>query len=141
MMLGATVLLSIEIVIVKRLLDDIPAFTVGVARMAGGAVLLLGYTVATGALADMGALTVSHIGWVLLTGLILSTYVGTWYSALARAQAADVTAVLVGGALVTALLNTGIHHLPVPSAAGLGLVGAGVALVFVAMAYRSVATR
>jgi drug/metabolite transporter (DMT)-like permease len=141
MMLGATVLWSVEVVVAKRLLDDVPALTVGVARMAGGAALLLGYAIATGGLADIGALSASHIGWVLLTGLILSAYVGTWYSALARAQAADVTAVLVGGALITAVLNSGVRHLPVPSAAGLGLVGAGVVLVLVAMAYRSAMVR
>ncbi len=42
--------------------------------------------------------------WILLTGLLLTAYVATWYAALARAQAVDVTAVLVFGAVVTALL-------------------------------------
>ncbi len=39
-----------------------------------------------------------------LTGLLLTAYVATWYAALARAQAVDVTAVLVFGAVVTAVL-------------------------------------
>ena len=40
-----------------------------------------------------------------VTGLILAGYVAIWFAALARAQAVDVTAVLVFGAVVTALLS------------------------------------
>ena len=32
-----------------------------------------------------------QLGWVLLTGLLLSGYVATWMTALARARALDVT--------------------------------------------------
>ena len=55
-----------------------------------------------GAAADLLALTAAQWGWALLTGLLLTAYVATWYAALARAQAVDVTAVLVFGAVVTA---------------------------------------
>ena len=55
----------------------------------------------------------SQWSWVLLTGLLLAGYVATWFAALARAQAVDVTAVLVFGAVVTALLSRcgGRRHL------------------------------
>ena len=52
----------------------------------------------------------------------------TWYAALARAQAVDVTAVLVFGAVITALLAGAADgtHIDVP---GIGLVVAGSALI------------
>jgi drug/metabolite transporter (DMT)-like permease len=69
--------------------------------------------------------------WALATGLILAAYVGTWYSALARAAAIDVTALLVPGAIITALLQSGSKAL-VPQWPGLALVAAGAALVLLA---------
>jgi drug/metabolite transporter (DMT)-like permease len=42
---------------------------------------------------------------VLLTGLILAGYVGTWFAALQRAPASVVTSVLVPGAVVTGILT------------------------------------
>jgi uncharacterized membrane protein len=65
---------------------------------------------------------------VLLTGLLLTAYVATWYSALARAQAVDVTAVLVFGAVITALLSGAADGTPV-NLTGTILVCAGAALV------------
>jgi hypothetical protein len=64
--------------------------------------------------------------------MVLAAYVGTWYAALARAQAVDVTAVLVAGALITAALRLGVQGAALSSAAGLGLVAAGVALAALA---------
>jgi apolipoprotein N-acyltransferase len=46
-----------------------------------------------------------QVRWVLLTGLLLAAYVATWLAALARAQAVDVTAVLVLAVPVTAVLQ------------------------------------
>jgi drug/metabolite transporter (DMT)-like permease len=45
---------------------------------------------------------------VLVTGVLLACYVGTWFAALARAQAVDVTAVLVLAAPVTAGLSAAV---------------------------------
>lgn len=127
MMLAATLLWSVEIVVAKRLLSAVTPMTLAVARMAGGAALLIGYGLLRGAAIDLEALTAGHVMWVLATGAVLAGYVGTWYSALARAQAVDVTAVLVGGALITAMLNVGVRGLAAPPFAGLVLVACGVA--------------
>ncbi|MBP1632141.1 MAG: protein of unknown function transrane, partial [Acidobacteria bacterium] len=134
MILAATLLWAIEVIIARRLLADVPAPTVALARMGIGAVVLVGWTVATGGFASLGALTAVHWGWALVTGLVLTGYVATWYGALARAHAVDVTAVLVFGAVVTALLETGIRGAALPSAAGLALVSAGAALAALAAA-------
>ena len=131
MILVATLLWAIEVVVAKRLLAGISPSTIAVARMAGGATILLSYLALSGGFAGLSGLTLSHVGWVALTGVVLSGYVGTWFAALSRAPAVDVTAVLVGGALITALLRTGIQGVALPAPAGLGLVTAGVVAVVI----------
>lgn len=137
MMLGATLLWSIEVIIAKKLLGSMSSLTVGAARMAGGAVLLIVWGLASGGFAAMGQLGANQIGWVVVTGLVLAGYVGTWYAALARAPAIDVTAVLVGGFIITASLNSLVLGRALPSAAGLGLVAVGMVLAIVAGLRRS----
>jgi drug/metabolite transporter (DMT)-like permease len=105
MILLATLLWSVEIVFVKYLLRTIPPSVVAAARMALGTVLLLCWLALTGKLGDLTGLSAVQWRWALLTGLLLTAYVATWFAALARAQAIDVTAVLVFGALVTAILS------------------------------------
>jgi hypothetical protein len=51
--------------------------------------------------------------------------VSTWFAALARAGAVDVTAVLVLGAVITAFIRTGFQGVALPSLVGLGLVVVG----------------
>lgn len=132
MILAATLFWAVEVVVAKRLLADVPAPAVAVARMGIGALVLIGWTVATGGFASLGALGLTHWGWALITGLALTGYVATWYGALARAQAVDVTAVLVFGAVVTALLETGIRGVALPAPAGLAMVTAGAILAALA---------
>jgi drug/metabolite transporter (DMT)-like permease len=105
MILAATLLWSVEIVFVKYLLGSIPPGVLAAARMALGTVLLVCWLALTGKLGDLAGLSALQWRWALLTGLLLTAYVATWFAALARAQAIDVTAVLVFGALVTAILS------------------------------------
>jgi hypothetical protein len=65
---------------------------------------------------------------VALTGILLTGYVGSWYAALARAQAVDVTAVLVFGAVITALLAGTAGSSPV-SVPGVLLIVCGSGLI------------
>jgi drug/metabolite transporter (DMT)-like permease len=130
MVLAATLLWSVEVVIAKRLLGSLSPLTVGVARMALGAVVLALWLAVTGQLGELRDYSGSQWAWVLLTGLLLTAYVATWYAALARAQAVDVTAVLVFGAVVTAALAGVLDGVPLrPDLPGLVLVAAGVAAV------------
>lgn len=128
LILAATLMWAVETVVAKRLLRGVAPLTLGVSRMAGGTVLLVAYGLWRGAFAEIGAVTAPHLGWILLTALTLSAYVGTWYAALARAQAVDVTAVLVGGALITALLESGFAGVAAPPVLGVVLVAAGVGI-------------
>jgi drug/metabolite transporter (DMT)-like permease len=130
MILGATLLWSVEVVISKRLLASLSPWTLSIARMAGGSVVLLAWSAATGAISQVVPTTAVQWGWVAVTGLLLAGYVATWHHALARAQAVDVTAVLVAGALVTAALSGVFRGADlVPTLPWNGLILAGAALL------------
>ena len=104
MILAATLLWAAEVVLVKRLLAGLSPRVLAAARMGLGTAVLVGWLAVTGRGAALGGLDATQWRWVALTGLLLSGYVATWYAALARAQAVDVTAVLVFGAVITAAL-------------------------------------
>jgi drug/metabolite transporter (DMT)-like permease len=130
LVLGATVLWAVEVVVAKILLRTLAPASLAVVRMGGGAVALLVYLAGTGGLHTLGALGGRQVGWALLTGLLLALYVGTWMTALARARAIDVSSVLVGSALVTALLQAMAGSASLSSQAlGLLLIAAGTLLV------------
>ncbi len=130
MVLIATLLWSVEVVVAKPLLASISPIVVASARMGIGVLVLAGIVLATGLGGKLAGVNPEGWIWVALTGVILSAYVATWYAALARATAIDVTAVLVFGAVVTALLGSGLRGTSlVPSAAGLALITLGTLLV------------
>jgi drug/metabolite transporter (DMT)-like permease len=131
MILAATLLWASEVVLAKRLLESIAVRTLAVARMALGTVLLLGWLAASGRAGDLLALSAEQWSWAIVTGLLLSAYVATWYGALARAQAIDVTAVLVFGAVVTAVLARAADGVTFDSV-GVVLVTIGAALAALA---------
>jgi drug/metabolite transporter (DMT)-like permease len=108
MILGATLLWSLEVVVAKWLLSGVSSWTVAVARMGFGSVALLAWLAVRGQLGALPAMTSEQLAWALATGVLLAGYVGTWFAALARAQAVDVTAVLVLGAPITAGLSVAV---------------------------------
>ena len=131
MILVATLLWAIEVVIARRLLgsEGVSVRLAATSRMALGAILIVGFLVVTGRIAAVGAFTAEQWAIVAATGLLLLGYVSTWYAALQRAPASLVTTVLVGGALITAVLasiRTG--QLPAPA------VETGLVLLAVAIA-------
>jgi drug/metabolite transporter (DMT)-like permease len=105
LVLTATVLWAVEVVVAKVLLHDMAASVLALVRMGVGALALVVYLAASGALHLLIAFDADQVGWALLTGLLLAAYVGTWMTALGRTRAIDVTSVLVGSAVVTALLQ------------------------------------
>ena len=60
----------------------------------------------------------------------------TWFSALAKAPAVDVTAVLVGGALITAVLESTVRGAPMPDLMGTALVVIGIGVAVAVSATR-----
>ena len=133
MILGATLLWAVETVIAKRLLSDLSPLTVGVARLGLGLVVLVGWLAVGGAWDSLLPASPSAWWWAVATGFVLAAYVGTWYAALSRAPAVDVTAVLVLGAVITALLAAALRDAALaPKVVGLALIVAGVVAVVLA---------
>ena len=69
--------------------------------------------------------------WILVTGVLLAGYVGTWFAALRETQATTVTSVLVLAAVVTGALSAAAKG-SAPDAgvlAGYLLIASGVVLV------------
>jgi drug/metabolite transporter (DMT)-like permease len=136
MILGATLLWAVEVIIVKKLVSSIEPRALAFGRMGLGTVVLVAWLLVSGRGGDLFALSSDQWAWALATGLLLSAYVATWYMALARAQAVDVTAVLVFGAVVTAVLAGAADGVPI-DAVGLALITAGVALAAAAAVWRA----
>jgi drug/metabolite transporter (DMT)-like permease len=132
LILVATLLWTLEVLVVKRLLGEIPAPRLATVRMLGGSAVLLGWLAVRGDLGALAGFTTGQAWWIAVTGTTLAGFVSLWYRALAAAPATDVTAVLVAGAVVTAVLNTGLRGVPVTvDAVGYLVLLAGVVLVAV----------
>lgn len=130
MVLGATLLWSVEVVVSKRVLADVTPWTLSIARMVGGAVVLVAWSAISGTLDQVVPSSSVQWGWIAVSGLLLAGYVMTWHNALARAQAVDVTAVLVAGALVTAVLSGSLRGVSLaPALPWNGLILAGTAML------------
>jgi uncharacterized membrane protein len=126
----------LEVILAKVLLGTLDTRTLAAARMGLGTVVLVGWLAVTGRVGDLLALGSEQWVWAIATGLLLTAYVATWYAALARAQAVDVTAVLVFGAVVTAVIARvadGTAFDPV----GIALITVGAVLVAIAALRRS----
>jgi drug/metabolite transporter (DMT)-like permease len=113
LILAATLLWTLEVLVVKRLLATVPASFLASVRMLGGSVVLLAWLAVRGDLGALVALSGGQLWWIAVTGTTLAAFVSLWYRALAAAPATDVTSVLVAGAVVTAILNTGLRGVPV----------------------------
>ncbi len=138
MIFAATILWAVEVILVKRLVVGIDPRTLAASRMALGVVVLGAWIAVSGRASELAGLSAAQWQWATLTGLLLTGYVATWYAALAFAPAIDVTAVLVFGAVITAVLAGTIDGAAV-SVAGIALITAGVALVGVGALRRSTA--
>lgn len=129
MILGATLLWAVEVVIARQVLQALPPAVLGATRMTAGSAVLLGWLAATHHLGQLGALGAGW-AWALLGGVILAGYVITWFAALQRAAAVDVTEVLVAGAFLTALLSArGAQLTLAAQLGGMALIAAGTAVV------------
>jgi drug/metabolite transporter (DMT)-like permease len=139
LVLAATLLWAGEAVVARRTLrgdrpGGPPPLLGAAARMAGGAVVMVGFLAASGRLPALAALDGAQWLWVAGPGLLLLGYVLTWYHALRLAPATVVASILTIGAPVTAVLNAALvtHRWPTQPLAGGALLALGGALVAVA---------
>ena len=141
MILAATLLWALEVLVVKRLIPTVPAHVAAAARMAGGSALLLVWLGIQGDLSNLTTLSAYQWAWLALTGSTLSIFVLTWYTALSLAPAVDVTAILVLGAVITGLLNTGFRGVPLTiGSTGYVLLALGAVVIASAGRARSLST-
>jgi len=138
MILGATLMWSVENVLAKKLLTDLSAITVSGARMIIGSAALIVYLLVTEGLPNLTAVSGAEWGWTLLTSALLLGYVITWYSALKRAPATYVATLLVLATLVTNVLSAIFitHKFTWPQAVAAALFVGGASLT-VLLAFRS----
>jgi drug/metabolite transporter (DMT)-like permease len=141
LILGATLLWSVEVVLVKWLLRDVPARTVAVVRMAAGATLLIVWVVATGRFSVLAGLDTEGWMWAALTGVVLAGYVALWFSALALAPAVDVTAVLVVAVAVTGVVNAAVNGTAIAGNTRTGIIVVLIGAVLAVVAARTRSAR
>jgi len=130
LVLLATGLWAGEYALSKRLLRDLDGWTVALGRMGFGAVFLLGFLLATGQIGGLGALTAAHWGWVLISALLLTAFVATWYGGLKEVDLSRASLVLALAFPITWVLSVAVGRTPLglPQAAGAATVAFGVAL-------------
>ena len=105
MIIGATILWAIENIIAKITLKNISSPVVAGARMVIGSFIILAVIAVQGKISLMTDLSASQWGWTLLTSILLTGYVLTWYTALKHAPATLVASLLVPATLVTNALS------------------------------------
>ena len=132
MILAATLMWAGEVILIKRLLPEVNPTIAGAARLGVGAVVLACWTLATGGLGAVATAGPMAWAWVAVTGGTLALFVVGWYTALALAPAIDVTAILVPGAVLTAVLTTGFRGAAAPSPIGIAVIAAGLVALIVA---------
>ena len=129
--LAATVLWAVEYTISKRTLQDLPSGIVAMGRMGIGAGFLVAYLAFTSQLGTVAAFSGGQWTWVLISAVLLTAFVGTWYAGLRRVDLGVATSVLVVGFPITWILSVAVSGAPftLAQAAGAAAIVAGAALV------------
>lgn len=107
LVLSATILWSIETIIAKKVLKNVPSELVGFFRMGIGSMTLFGLVIATGKQQLLFSLNANQLITIVVGATILSFYVFFWYRALKYAPAGLVTLLLTFSVAVGNLLNGG----------------------------------
>lgn len=115
MILAATLLWSVEVILVKRFLAKVDYRFLAASRMAFGAIIIFGFGFFSNSLSGIAELTL--ISWlkISIVSAFLFGYVLTWYRALSLAPASLVTSILTLAFPVTLIAsNLEILSLPKP---------------------------
>ncbi len=106
MILGATLLWSVEHILAKKMLPTIDPFIVGASRMGIGSLILGMVLLFSGQAGDVAQLSFLQWQGIVTTSFFLLGYVVTWYTALRYASAITVSSILVGATVVTNILTS-----------------------------------
>lgn len=105
LILLAVIFWSVENVLAKYLLRETPGNLVAWGRMFFGSALILIYLMITNQAPQITSLSVSQLGWIALTSLLLFAYVVTWYNGLKFMPVSFATTILLLGLPITTLLS------------------------------------
>lgn len=105
LVVGAVLLWSLEIMLAKRLLANLPARVVAGGRMVFGSLFIWLFLLFTGQATQLTSLTIQQLAWAGLTSVFLFGYVITFYSGLKYVTAVEATSILAIGAPITAVLT------------------------------------
>lgn len=103
---AATLLWAVEYTISKRTLRDLPGGVVAMGRMGFGGVFLVAYLLLTAQVGAVAALSGGQWTWVLISAVLLTAFVATWYTGLRRVDLGIAASVLVLGFPITFVLST-----------------------------------
>jgi drug/metabolite transporter (DMT)-like permease len=104
LILGAVVLWSVETIISKHVLKELPSRVVAFGRMFFGALFILVFLLVSGNFSPLASLSVSQFSWIFFTSALLFVYVITWYAGLKGIPASSAASILVLGSAVTSFL-------------------------------------
>ncbi len=122
MIVAATLFWSVEYIIAKKALKNIPSSVVSWARMFFGVIILLGITIFQGSITQIATLGSAHLLAILSGSVFLLGYVLTWYAALSQAKASTVSLVLSISPIITGVLSAVFISHTFPQAQILGWV-------------------
>lgn len=130
LVLGATMLWALEYTISRRILSEVHPQAVMASRMVFGSFVLFAFLGTTGSIAAIGQITAEMLPWLVLTSVMLSGFLFTWYGSLKHLPVLKATAVLALGGIITASLDTALGNYAPTPAEGFGLllilIGAGI---------------
>lgn len=101
----AAVLWAIEIVISKKVLQNVSGTMVGSVRLFVGSFFVLAFLLFTGRAEMFGTMNFDIVKWGIISGMILAAYNWTFYNGLKYISATEATAILTLGAPITGILT------------------------------------
>ena len=113
MILAATLLWSIEVILVKKYLTKLDYRLLAASRMGLGTILIFAYGFMASGLSGIAGLTFIDWSKILIVSAFLFGYVLTWYRALCFAPATLVTSILTLAFPVT-LIATNFKNVSLP---------------------------
>jgi drug/metabolite transporter (DMT)-like permease len=105
LILGATILWSIENIISKKAVSKISPQIVAWGRMFFGSLFIIIFWIYTHQLGSLATLNMQQINWVFISSVLLFGYVLTWYAGIKYIPITYAAGILALGAPITSLLE------------------------------------
>jgi drug/metabolite transporter (DMT)-like permease len=130
LILAATLLWAVENTLSKHALSRMSGLVVATGRMLFGSFFILVYLFISGGFSSITGLTLTQLGWVFFTSVLLFAYAYTWYTGLESVPLSTASCILLLGSPVTSILSVfSGAALSLPEAVGIISILFGVALI------------